>query len=443
VRKKAKVNRRQFLQRAGGAAAVSIGFPYVVSSSAVGTAGTIAPSNRITLGCIGLGRMGVGDMRSFMSLKEVQVVAVCDVDSKRLNHAKEIVEKYYGQQGSKESYKGCAAYGDFREVIARDDIDAVSIVTPDHWHALPALAAARAGKDIFLQKPMTLTVQEGRLLSNTVRRNKCVLLVGTQHRSNRYNRHACELVRNGRIGKLHTVRIGLGGDPACTPQPNMPIPKNLDYQMWLGPAPEAPYTEKRVHPQTDYSRPGWLRVNDYCCGQITGNGSHYLDMAHWGMDTERTGPVAIEGETTYPTEGIWDVHGAFHLEYTYANGIRMIVGKNCKSGVRFEGSEGWVTALGRKEAEPKSLLSSVIGADEIHLIKSDNHKQNFIDCVKSRREPIAPVEVGHRSASVCILGYIAMKLGHKLKWDPKQETFLNDEPANRMLSRPLRSPWRL
>ncbi|MBN2316017.1 MAG: Gfo/Idh/MocA family oxidoreductase [Sedimentisphaerales bacterium] len=437
------MKRREFLKGAIATTAGIVGFPYLVSPSAMGTSGTVSPSNRITLGCIGVGRMGVGDMRSFMSLREVQVVAVCDVDSKRLNYAKQIVETHYGEQGDKDRYKGCAAYGDFREVIEQKDIDAVSIVTPDHWHALPALAAAQAGKDIFLQKPLTLTIQEGRLLSDTVRRNQRILLVGTQHRSNSYNRHVCELVRNGRIGKLHTVRIGLWGDPACPPQPNMPAPENLDYQMWLGPSPEAPYTEKRVHPQEDYSRPGWLRIDDYCCGQITGNGSHYLDMAHWAMDTERTGPLEIQGETTYPTEGIWDVHEAFHLEYTYANGVRMIVGRNCESGVRFEGSDGWVTALGPKEAEPKSLLSSVIGANEIHLEKSDNHKQHFIDCIKSRREPIAPVEVGHRSPSACILGYMAMKLGQKLRWDPKEERCTNNHQANRMLSRPLRSPWQL
>ncbi|HUT25835.1 MAG TPA: Gfo/Idh/MocA family oxidoreductase, partial [Sumerlaeia bacterium] len=341
---------------------------------------------------------------------------------------------------------GCAQYRDFREVAARDDIDAVSIATPDHWHALPAIAAAKAGKDIFLQKPLTLTIEEGRALSDTVRACGRVLQVGSQQRSEWQFRFACELVRNGRIGELRTVKVGFGVDPPTTAQPVMPVPRNLDYDLWLGPAPTAPYTEKRVHPQKGYGRPGWLRISDYGSGMITGWGAHHLDIAQWGMGTERTGPVAIEGEAEYPREGLWDVHGPFRIEYTYANGVTVICADNGrnKQGILFEGTEGWVyVRRGAIDAHPKSLVASMIGANEAHLYKSDDHKGNFIECIRTRAETVAPVEIGHRSCTVCLLGEIAMRLGRKLRWDPAQERFIDDEQANRMWSRPMRSPWSL
>lgn len=385
-------------------------------------------------------------MKEVLGFKQAQVIAVCDVDSKRVKHAQQLVETHYGSQSRDGNYKGCAEYKDFRELVARKDIDAVTISTPDHWHTLPAIAAAKAGKDIFLQKPLTLTIEQGRVLSDTVRRYGRVFQVGSQQRSDTNFRFACELVRNGRIGKLQTVKVGFETDPATEPQPPMPIPENLDYDMWLGPAPWAEYTEKRVHPQNDYGRPGWLRIQDYGAGMITGWGSHHLDIAQWGMDTEHTGPVEIVGQAEYPKDGLWDVHGAFHIEYTYANGVKLICADNKKNkqGILFEGTEGWVYVdRGLLDAHPKSLLTSTIGTNEIHLYKSNNHKANFLECIKSRAETIAPVEAGHRSCTVCLLGDIAMRLGRKLKWDPKQEQFTNDAEANRMLSRPMRSPWHL
>lgn len=418
-----------------------MGAPFVLPSSVFGAN---APSNRITMGCIGVGRMGMGDLRDIMGRQGVQVVAVCDVDSNRLANAKATVETQYAKAKNSSGYKGCAAYGDFRELIAQPDIDAVQIVTPDHWHAIPAIEAARAGKDLFVQKPLTYSIQEGRALSDTVRRYGRVLQVGSQHRSNNRVRFGCELVRNGRIGKLHTVKVGLPTDPPGPVRAATPPPKELNYSTWLGPAPWADYIEDRVHPQKGLDRPGWLRVTDYCLGMITGWGAHYIDIAQWGMGTELTGPVEIEGRGTYPKEGVWDVHGAFHIEYAYANGLKLICAdaKSDQLGIRFEGSEGWVFVdPSRVEAEPKSLLASTIGANEIHLCESRHHKQNFLDSVRSRRDPIAPVEVAHRSCSVCILGHIAMKTGRKLKWDPQQERFLDDDAANRMLSRPAREPW--
>jgi myo-inositol 2-dehydrogenase/D-chiro-inositol 1-dehydrogenase len=438
------LTRRQFLKSSAGAA-IGAALPgqTIVPSSVFGAD---APSSRIAVGCIGVGRMGLGDMKEILGSKQAQVVAVCDVDSKRRQHAKQLVETHYSAQQRDGIYKGCDAYKDFRDLVAREDIDAVTICTPDHWHAMPAIAAARAGKDIFIQKPLTLTIPEGRILSDTVRRYGRILQVGSQQRSESNFRFACELVRNRRIGKLHTVKVGFGTDPPTGPQASMPVPEWLDYDMWLGPAPWAAYTEERVHPQNDYGRPGWLRISDYGSGMITGWGSHHNDIAQWGMGTEYTGPVEVEGEAEYPKDGLWDVHGPFRIEYTYANSVKLICadeGKN-KPGILFEGTEGWVYVdRGRIDAQPKSLLTTTIKPEEIRLYASNNHKANFLECIKSRTETIAPVEVGHRSCTVCLLGEIAMRLGRRLKWDPKQERFISDDEANRMLSRPMRSPWHL
>ncbi len=439
-----KLNRRNFLKTSAvtalGAASV---LPQIVPSS-VFAANT--PGNRITIGCIGVGRMGLGDMRQILGFDYTQVVAVCDVDSNRLDYARQKVQDHYAARSTHGTYKGCATYKDFRDLLDRKDIDAVLICTPDHWHALPAIAAAKAGKDIFIEKPLTLTVQEGRILSDTVRRYGRILQVGSQQRSDSRFRFACELVRNGRIGKLHTVKVGLPIDPGTEPQASMPIPKQLDYQMWLGPTPWAEYTEKRVHPREGYGRPGWLRISDYCCGMITGWGSHHIDIAQWGMAAEHTGPIEVEGWAQYPRDGLWNVHGKFRIEYTYANGVKLICAENTKNkqGILFEGTDGWVYVKRRViDAQPKSLLTSQISPTEIRLYKSSNHKQNFLDCIRTRSETVAPVEIGHRSNTVCLLGYIAMLLGRKLKWDPKKERFTNDQEANRMLSRPMRSPWSL
>jgi len=441
-RKTNVITRRQFL-KGSAIAATGILTPTIVPASVFGAD---APSERITIGFVGVGRMGSGDMRELLGFKQAQIVAVCDVDSNRTANAQKTVEAHYAKSSAGNSYKGCSIYGDYRDLVARDDIDAVCVVTPDHWHALPSIAAAKAGKDIFLQKPLTLTIQEGRVLSDTVRRYKRIFQVGSQQRSDSRFRQACELVRNGRIGKLHTVKVAFDIDPGTTPQPPMPVPDNLNYDMWLGPTPWAAYTENRVHPQKGYGRPGWLRIADYGAGMITGWGAHHNDIAQWGMGTEYTGPVEIQGHTEYPKDGLWDVHGDFSIEYTYANGVKVLCtdNKKNKQGVLFEGSEGWVyVKRGFIDANPKSLLTSTIGPDEIHLYNSNNHKANWLECIKSRTETIAPAEIGHRSCTVCLLGDIAMRLGRKLKWNPETEQFVNDDAANRMLWRPMRSPWRL
>jgi myo-inositol 2-dehydrogenase/D-chiro-inositol 1-dehydrogenase len=436
------VTRRQFLK---GSAVAATGFlvPAIVPASVFGAD---APSNRITIGFVGVGRMGSGDMRELLGFKEVQIIAVCDIDSNRVRNAQKTVEAHYAKQSAAGTYKGCATFGDYRDLVTRDDIDAVCVVTPDHWHALPSIAAAKAGKDIFLQKPLTLTIREGRVLSDTVRRYNRIFQVGSQQRSDTRFHHACELVRNGRVGKLHTVKVGFGTDPGTDPTPPMPVPDNLNYDMWLGQAPWAAYTEKRVHPQKDYDRPGWLRISDYGAGMITGWGAHHNDIAQWGIGTEYTGPVEIEGQADFPKDGLWDVHGDFRIEYTYANGVKVICADNKKNkqGVVFEGTEGWVYVMrGKIDAQPKSLLTSTIGPNEIHLYKSNNHKANWLECIKSRTETIAPAEIGHRSCTVCLLGDIAMRLGRKLRWNPDTEQFVGDDEANKMLWRPMRSPWTL
>lgn len=428
------ITRRDFIKRS---AAAGIVLPAIVPSTVFGKN---APSNRITMGIIGNGRIArTDDIPAFLKLDGVQIVAVCDVDSNRMKDAKAQVEGHY-------STTGVAMHGDFRELVARDDIDAVSICTPDHWHVIPGIAAANAGKDIFVQKPLSLTIAEGRALSDAVHRNGRVLLVGSQQRSNKAFRRACELVRNGFIGELKEVKVGLPGDPGCGEEPEMPVPENLDYNMWLGSTPAVPYTEKRVHPAKGYSRPGWLRIQAYGAGMITGWGSHHLDTAQWGMDTEYSGPVEIFAKAEFPESGLWDVHGDFRIEYTYASGVKVICADNKTNpqGVTFVGTEGEVY-VHRWEvtATPESILSAKIPEDGVHLYKCDNHKQNFVDCVKTRSATVAPVEVGHRSCTVCLLGSIAMNLGRKLKWDPKRERFLEDDEANSMVSRPMRQPWRV
>jgi len=428
-----RFSRRDFLKVAGVAAVA----PYFVPSSALGADGAVAPSERITMGCIGLNGMGTSDMRSFLANADVHVVAVCDVDRVHLERAKALVENHYAAQRAAGTYTGCDAYGDFREVLDRDDIDAVMIGTPDHWHVLISMAAAKAGKDIYCEKPISKTIAEGRALCDTIWRYGRVFQIGTQLRSLPKVRYACELVRNGRIGKLERIRTFLPAAPSIEPQVAMPVPENLDYEMWLGPSPWAPYTEKRCHRTFRY-------ISDYAGGTMTDLGAHDNDIAQWGNGTQRTGPVEVEGEGVFPREGLYDVATTFKLRYRYANGVELICSTDPNpqgTGVRFEGTDGWVYTRSDIDAEPKSLLGSVIGPDEIHLYDSKNHQRNFLDCVKSRAETITPAEVGHRSATICHIGNIAMRLGRKLRWNPARELFVDDAEANGMLSRAMRAPW--
>ncbi len=457
--KTSQASRREFLAAAGKGIAVSsvaAGFPAIVPASVFGSA---APSNQINVGAIGNGRISRShDLPGIWKNETARITAVCDVDSKRAEDARTLVNGRYAKTTGK-PYDGVRAYGDYRELLANDDVDAVVISTPDHWHALIAIEAVEAGKDVYLQKPTSLTIAEGRLLSDAVNRSGRIFQIGSQQRSSPQFRVAAELVRNGRIGRLQTVEVGLPGDPAGDEEPAMPVPKNLDYDRWLGSTAVVPYTEKRVHPQSGYGRPGWLRCEQFGAGMITGWGAHHIDSAHWGMDAEYTGPVEVSGSAEFPAKGLWDVHGPFRTEAVYADGVRMIISGDFPNGIKFIGTEGWVFVSRGNEAvtasDPQSglkdsralaasdprILSSVIGPDEIHLYESTNHHGNWLDCVRSRRQPITPAEVAHRSCSACLIHHIAMKLKRKVFWDPVKERFKNDDEANAMRARPQRPPY--
>jgi myo-inositol 2-dehydrogenase/D-chiro-inositol 1-dehydrogenase len=454
------INRRDFLKTTAAAAAgATLAFPAIVPSSVLGRS---APSNKIQIGQIGCGRIArEHDLPGVLPYDACRVTAVCDLDAKRLKDGKEFVESFYAKKIGRPGAVAVRTYGDFRELVAAKDLDAVVISTPDHWHAIPAIAAARAGKDIYLQKPTSLTIAEGRALSDAIHRTGRILQIGSQQRSMPQFRFACELVRNGRIGELRTIKIGLPIDPAGEVEPEMPVPKTLNYDMWLGSTSVVYYTEKRVHPQADYSRPGWLRCEQFGAGMITGWGVHHLDIAHWAMDLEYSGPVEVEAQAEFPKKGLWDVHGKYRITAKYPNNVVMTVCDEFPNGVRFEGSQGWIfvtrgnyaasasdpvakdqNAKALEASDPK-ILASKIGPDEVHLYASDEQHGNWLDCIRSRRQPIAPVEVGHRTCSACLVSHIAMKLKRKLTWDPAAERFKNDAAANALLSRPMRVPWKI
>lgn len=415
------VGRRDFL-RGVAVAGAGIAFPAVVPSTVFGGN---APSERITIGCVGVGGQGGGNMGSFHGNKACEVVAVCDVDFAKREKARERVK-----------LSSEASYRDFRDLIARDDIDAVSVGTPDHWHVPVSIAAVRSGKDVYCEKPLTLTIAEGRTLADEVKRYGRVFQTGSQQRSSNNFRLGCEYVVNGRIGKLKTIRVGIPGnnrkcEPTWTPQP---VPKDLDYDLWLGPALWEPYHVQRCHYQFRF-------ILDYSGGQVTNWGAHHLDIAQWGAQADDSGPVEINGKGEFPKSGLFTTSTKVDVEYTYANGVKMYL-KTGGSGTRFEGTEGWVYVnRGKLDADPKSILDSKIAPDETHLYESNNHKQNFIDCIKNRKDPICNAEVGHRSSTVCHLANIAMLLERPLKWDPKAEVFPGDDEATRMTWRPRRSPW--
>lgn len=437
------LTRRAFLKRSAAAAGAVFLAPTIVPASVFGAD---APSNRITIGMIGMGRQAYySNVKSFLNAPDAQVVAVCDVDTWRLDNARKAVESHYARAKNAGTFKGCSTHRDFREILARPDIDAVMISTPDHWHIPMAIAAARAGKDISCEKPLTLSIAEGRALSDTVTRYDRVFRTDSEFRSHACFQRACELVLSGRIGKVHTIRTGVpAGDIAGSPQPAMPVPEELDYPLWLGPADTAPYTEQRVHPPHSYDRPGWMRVRDYCEGMITNWGAHLNDIAQWGNGTERTGPVEVEGQGEYPRDGLWNVLLSFEIRYRYASGVELIYSIS-QPHVRFEGTDGWIQADYNNrslKAEPESILQTPLGPNDVRLPLKDE-KRDFLDAIKTRGRTLADAEVGHRTTSLCQIGHIAIQVGHKLTWDPDAERVTNDETANRLLSRPLRSPWHL
>ena len=451
------MKRRDCLKTALTGTAGALLAPAIVPSSVLGKD---APSNKIQVGQIGCGRIArTHDLPEVMKFDVARVVAVCDLDRKRVAECTELVERAHAK--ARGGTLDVATHMDYRNLLRDPGIDAVIISTPDHWHAQVAMEAAWAGKDIYLQKPLSLTIAEGRALSDVIHQTGRILQVGSQQRSANpwpQFRRACELVRNGRIGELRTVKIGLPGDPSGPEEAEMPVPENLEYDAWLGSTPAVYYTEKRVHPQANYSRPGWLRCEQFGAGMITGWGAHHVDTAHWGMGMEYGGPLEVEAEAEFPTSGLWDVHGPFSVRAVYEGGIVMEIDGEYPNGVRFEGSEGWVFVargdVGVTASDPTSaqnsealaasnpaILRSEIGPDEIQLYRSPDQHGNWLDCIRTRVQPVAPAEIAHRSCSACLVAHTAMKLGRKLRWDARKERFERDDEANAHLSRPQRHPY--
>jgi len=452
------MKRRNFLRKSAAATAGTIVIPTIVPSHVLGKN---APSNKIRIGQIGFGRIARShDLPESLKHDVAMGVAVADVDLLRARKGKEWIEKFHADNGK--SQVDVAVYQDYREMLQDKSIDAVLISTPDHWHAQPAMEAALAGKDIYLQKPASLTIAEGRQMSDIVNRTGVIFQQGSQQRGTwpwPHFHRACELVRNGRIGELQKIEVGLPGDPGGDEEVPMPVPEHLDYDLWLGSTPFKYYTEKRVHPQHDFSRPGWLRCEQFGAGMITGWGAHHLDTAHWAMGTEYTGPIEVEAEASFPTSGLWNVHGDFMVHAKYANGVEMQVSGDFPNGVKFYGSEGWLfvsrgsvsvtssdptdpgSELKALDASNPKILKSEIGPDEVHLYKAPEQHHDWINAIQSRKDPVAPAEVGHRSCSACLVSHIAMKVDGKLHWDPDRERFMDNDRANAMLGRPQRHPY--
>lgn len=445
-----KLTRRNFIAAASSAAFL----PTIVPSTVFGAN---APSNRINVGIIGCGNQSRADIPGILKLADAQVVAVCDVNKgshgyARKEHflgrepAQKRVNDFYAGKTRSGKYQGCDAYSDFRDLLARPDIDAVVITLPDHWHALATVKACEAGKDVYCQKPMSLTVHDGQQMIKAVRKHNRILQTGSQYRSNRVVRRMCELVRNGRIGEVKRVVSIINGSGAG-PGPGwkeMPVPNGFDYNMWLGPAPMAPYHIDRCLYRFRFHL-------DYSGGQVTNTGAHATDIIQWALNMDGTGPVEFENQpgVVWPPAGhLYSTAMKTDFRARYANGIEFV----CRTqdpgfGARIEGTDGWVQFsvknMREVEASSDAIKNSVIGPEEVHLPISNNHYQNFIEAVKSRKDPIEPVEAGHRTASICHLGNIAMQLKRKLKWDPEQEVFINDDEANQMLQRPYRDPWKI
>lgn len=442
--------RRDFLKLAAASAAA--GFPAILPSRARGAG---APGGLLQIGVIGCGRIAASmDIPGILKHPGLaRIVAVADWDSRRAGWAKEQVEKSYAKatgQGVSVS-----AHRDYRELIAREDIDAVMVCTPDHWHAQPVVEAALAGKDIYVQKPLTLTLAEGRLVSDVVRAKRRILQIGSQQRSERQFQHACELVRNGVIGRAQAVEIGLPTDPPGGNPAGMAVPAALDYEAWLGCTPSAPYTEDRVHPQSDdpkkrFSRPGWLRLRDYTCGMITGWGAHHVDIAHWGLGVEESGPVSVEARAEWPgADSFWNVHGKYDARLGYAGGVTVRISDELPTGVKFIGDGGWIFVSRGAQGALKALDASdpklLAVPDEelktkLHRSPGWDHHLDWLEAMRARTPATTNAETGHRSCSACLIAWIGMNRGRPLKWDAEAERF-DDAEANAMLHRPEREPY--
>lgn len=464
------MSRRDFVKStlAAGAAA-SIGFPTIVPSSVFGEN---APSKMIQVAQIGCGRIA----RDFefpgilKNHKVARFVAISDLDTVRMDDAQKHLESSYAKLLGKEKAVAIKTYGNYREMLEDKSIDAVCISTPDHWHALPVIEAALAGKDVYLQKPASLTIKEGRQMANAIKQTKRIFQLGSQQRSMNSFVTGCELVRNGVIGKIKDIYIGLPGDIQGGNTQEMPVPSNLNYDMWLGSTPNVYYTQDRVHPQapdlkTRYGRPGWLRCEQFGAGMITGWGAHHFDIAHWGMGLEYSGPIEIEAKAEFPKPGtgLWDVHGTYMITAKYPNGAIVHVSDKLPNGVKFVGENGqWIfvsrgsvkvtasdptaapgqESLKALDASDPKLLEYKLKDSDIHLHRSPggDHHLDWLTSIQTRQDPHVPAEVAHRSCTACLVSHTAMKLGRKITWDPKTERYGDDE-ANKTLSRPQREQY--
>ena len=429
-----KPTRRQFLQTATRFAAGAIAVPAFIPAAARGGPGRVAPSDRLVLGLIGMGKMCYGHLGDLLNRQNVQIAALCDVESTRLEKCRKRVEDSYAARSGKSAYKGCDTYRDFRELLARPDIDAVLIATPTNWHAVMAVAACRAGKDVYCEKPLSLTIREGQAVAAAARRYGTVFQTGSQQRSDYNFRFACELVRNGRIGRVKEIFVNVGGPPGPCYLPAETTPKTLDWDMWLGPAPYRPYNHD-ICPLDDYKTwPRWRAYRDFGGGGMTDWGAHHFDIVQWALGMDDSGPVEI-----VPPDG----REVKRLTFRYADGTRVHHGGGGNgAGVDFIGTEGRIIVnRGFLKVEPESLRRTRWGPDDVRLYQSKNHKANWFECIRTRRPTICTAAIGYRSVSVCHLGNIAYRLKRPLRWDPAAVCFLDDEPANRLVGRPMRAPW--
>jgi len=425
------ISRRDFVKKA---AALATAGPAIITSSLRSASGRAAPSERITIGVIGTGKRAKALTRQLLRFPDTQLVAVAEVSTVRRNYFKKLIEEYYAKQNDRADFKGCATYNDFRDLIARKDIDAVVIATPDHWHAIPAIMAADAHKDIYCEKPLTLTIAEAREMINAVRRNNIIFQTGSQQRSEYGGkfRLACELVRSGRIGKIIKVNCGVGDPSRDCDLPSQPIPEGLDWNFWLGQAPYRGYNET-ICPKAIYDfYPHWRDYKPYSGGAMTDWGAHHFDIAQWGLGMDRSGPVEI-----IPPDG----KEVKTLTYRYANGV--MVYKGGANGVKFTGTEGWIEVnRSHFKAVPERIAKEPLGPNDVHLYKATGgHARNWLDCVKTRKMPICDVEIGARSVTVCHLGNLALWNNRRLQWDPANWRFIGDDEANTWLDRPKREPW--
>jgi hypothetical protein len=430
------VSRRRFLV---GASAAAVAAPCFVPGSVLGLAGRAPASERIRTGHIGLGGQGSGHLGGFVGNPATQVMAVCDPFLSKREAARQKAQDRYADEIGRGTYKGCDSYADFRDLVTRDDIDAVVIASPEFWHALHSVWAMRHGKDVYCEKAMTLTAYESQVVRETVRRHARVYQLGTQQRSDRNFRFAAELALSGYLGKVHTVKVAVPGGQALGKADPATVPEGLDYEMWLGPAPYKPYNNVKCSFN-------WYFIYDYCIGWIGSWGVHHIDSALWGAPAFCTRPIQVQGTAVFPKEGLGDTSTSWRVEILAENGCRMIFTDDSGQphGVRFEGDQGWVHVVrGGIQAEPKSLLKVALRPTDVHLYESNSHHGNFLECIRTRRDPVSSVDAGFAATVTTIVADIATRLGRRLTWDWTAERFVGDEVANAMLRRPMRSPWTL